>query len=149
MRTLEKSLTTSHPFHAKLVCHWPQINYQESGREQMWPTPNWLHQHSVCLSFFPSCFALFCYSLPLKAALLSPLPKRKSVQYPSLFWSWPKHVSCTLQALESSFHLLVSVPLCRCTNCSYHLKCNHMEYRGGPPNPISTPVWMNVWQEVR
>lgn len=68
MRTLEKSFTTSHPFHAKLVCHWPQINYQESGREQMWPTPNWLHQHSlsVCLSFFPS---LFCFSL--SSALLS------------------------------------------------------------------------------
>lgn len=47
MRTLEKSLTTFHPFHAKLVCHWPQINYQESGTEQMWPTPNWLHQHSA------------------------------------------------------------------------------------------------------
>lgn len=46
MGTLENRLTASHPFHAKLLCHRPQINYQESGREQMWPTPNWLHQNA-------------------------------------------------------------------------------------------------------
>lgn len=66
MRMLEKSLTASHPFHAKLVCHWPQINYQETGREKMWPTPNCLYQHSLhLLIHFPSCSALPCYSHPL------------------------------------------------------------------------------------
>lgn len=71
MRTLEKSLTTSHPFHAKLVCQWPQINYQESGKEQMWPTPNWLHQHSLSLSL---CLFFFLHVSP---ALLSPLYQKK------------------------------------------------------------------------
>lgn len=33
-----------------LCCHWPQINCQESGSEQMWPTLNWLHQHSLSLA---------------------------------------------------------------------------------------------------
>ncbi len=148
MRTLEKSLTTSYPFHAKLVCHWPQINYQESGREQMWPTPNWLHQHSLSLLIiFPLRFRLVLL-LPSSKSCFLLRRKKKSGQYPSLFWSWPKHVSCTLQALESSFHLLVSVSSCRCTNCSYHLKCNHIEYWEDTTNAISTSVWMNGWQDM-
>lgn len=71
MRTLEKSLTTSHSFHAKLVCQWPQINYQESGKEQMWPTPNWLHSLSLSASL---CFFFF---LRVSPALLSPLYQKE------------------------------------------------------------------------
>lgn len=40
-----------------LCCHWPQINCQESGSEQMWPTLNWLHQHSLSFSLALSCKA--------------------------------------------------------------------------------------------
>lgn len=47
----------------RLLCHrWPQINCQESGSEQMWPTPNWLHQHSVCRVSLSHSLSL---SLPL------------------------------------------------------------------------------------
>lgn len=63
MRTLEKSLTTSHSFHAKLVCQWPQINYQESGKEQMWPTPNWLHSLSLSLLLSASSFSFVFHQL--------------------------------------------------------------------------------------
>lgn len=55
-----------------LCCHWPQINCQESGSEQMWPTLNWLHQHSL------------------------PLSQRKRRE-PSVFGSRPQHGCFTLQ----------------------------------------------------
>lgn len=123
---LEKILTTSHPFYAKPVCHRPQRDYQESGREQMWPTPNWLHQHSLCLLvLFPLLF-FFYFRICTKRTSFS-------IQSPSQF-CWSQHVSCTLQAPDWSFHLLISVSgKCRCTNCSYHLKAIHVEYLGPPP----------------
>lgn len=43
----------------------------ESGREQMWPTPNWLHQHSFCVLILFSCRSVL--SFLRKSTLLSPL----------------------------------------------------------------------------
>lgn len=43
----------------------------ESGREQMWPTPNWLHQHSFCVLILFSCQSVL--SFLQKSTLLSPL----------------------------------------------------------------------------
>lgn len=93
---------------------WPQINYQESGREQMWPTPNWLHQHSLLpllMLLFPSCF-----SSPTFTSFKKKKGKKKHVAHnPFLFWSWPEHECFALQT-----HKLVKSD-------------------GMPRGPISTP----------
>lgn len=36
---------------SQLVCRWPQVNYQESGRERWRLAHNWLHQHANPLYF--------------------------------------------------------------------------------------------------
>lgn len=38
---------------SQLVCHWPHVNYQESGREPWRLAHNWLHQHANPLHFLP------------------------------------------------------------------------------------------------
>lgn len=37
---------------SQLVCHWPQVNYQESGRERRRLAQNWLHQHANPLGLY-------------------------------------------------------------------------------------------------
>lgn len=54
----------------------------ESGREQMWPTPNWLHQHSFCVLILFSCRSVL--SFLQKSTLLSPLhikDKRNNIHH--------------------------------------------------------------------
>lgn len=150
MRTLEKSLTTSHPFHAKLVCHWPQINYQETGREQMWPTPNWLHQHSLrLLILFPSCFTSLCSVCPLKRALLSLHQKISpvSITVLKLTFTCVLHITSAQKLFPSSAECsLVSL----CKLCVPPEMQSH-EISRGLTNTTSTPLWVvefEVWMHV-
>lgn len=39
------------------VCHWPQVNYQESGRERRRLAQNWLHRHANPLALHSSWFS--------------------------------------------------------------------------------------------
>lgn len=39
------------------LCHWPQVNYQESGRECRRLAHNWLHQHAHPLALHSSWFS--------------------------------------------------------------------------------------------
>lgn len=70
MRTLEKSLTTSYPFHAKSrFCQLPQINYQ--GGNRCGQTPNWLLKCPFFSFFFPPVLLRLVLQL-----LLSPLHRK-------------------------------------------------------------------------
>lgn len=117
LRTLEKSLTTSYPFHAKSrFCQLPQINYQ--GENRCGQTPNWLNQQCFFFPSFP-CSAAFTFSSAPQVGC--------RIHHCLDF----EHVSRTLQALESWALPRVAVQTVPTTSWTQHGRA--------PADPVSAP----------
>lgn len=129
----------------------------ESGREQMWPTPNWLHQHSFCVLILFSCRSVL--SFLRKSTLLSPLhikDKHNNIHHCfevdlSMCFAHDRY----LKAFSIFQWMLPSVPVQTFSN---HLKCIPVEYQAFMPILFLSHViwaiyecwrvWSNKWDRI-